>query len=203
MDELHQALQDNFGHSEFRPYQEAIIREVLTGQDMLGVLPTGAGKSLCYQLPALLLPRPTLVISPLIALMQDQLDGLPPAVYPQATLINSSISGEELSPVGSPGIADGTLPAYLCGTGASAPAVFFLICCARSRPFARRRGRGALCQRLGPRFSPGLPVSSARHWRRFTERKDEPPTVMALTATATPGNADRNRRAVRAVTSAR
>lgn len=96
MDALHSALQENFGHTEFRPFQEAIIRQVLDGCDTLGVLPTGAGKSLCYQLPALLLPRPTLVISPLIALMQDQLDGLPPAVYPQATLINSSVSGEEL-----------------------------------------------------------------------------------------------------------
>src|SRR5258708_38044020 len=65
--------------------------------DTLGVLPTGAGRSLCYQLPARLLPRPTLVISPLIALMQDQLDGLPPAVYPQATLINSSLDPAEVT----------------------------------------------------------------------------------------------------------
>src|SRR5260370_42506998 len=68
----------------------------MKGRSVLGVLPRGAGKSLCYQLPALLLPRPTLVISPLIALMKDQLDGLPPAVYPKATLINSSIEFEEL-----------------------------------------------------------------------------------------------------------
>src|SRR5260370_32742841 len=68
----------------------------MKGRSVLGVLPRGAGKSLCYQLPALLLPRPTLVISPLIALMKDQLDGLPPAVYPKATLINSSIEYDEL-----------------------------------------------------------------------------------------------------------
>src|SRR5260370_36152118 len=68
----------------------------MKGRSVLGVLPRGAGKSLCYQLPALLLPRPTLVISPLIALMKDQLDGLPPAVYPRATLINSSIEYDEL-----------------------------------------------------------------------------------------------------------
>ena len=69
----------------------------MRGVDTLGVLPTGAGKSLCYQFPALFMPRPTLVISPLIALMQDQLDGLPPAVYPQATLINSSLDSSEIN----------------------------------------------------------------------------------------------------------
>jgi ATP-dependent DNA helicase RecQ len=95
--DLEAALQSHFGHSEFRPFQEQIIRSVLDGQDTLGVLPTGAGKSLCYQLPALLLPRPTLVISPLIALMKDQLDGLPPALYPQATLLNSSLDREEVA----------------------------------------------------------------------------------------------------------
>lgn len=96
-DGLHAALMTNFGHADFRPYQEAIVRQVMSGRDTLGVLPTGAGKSLCYQLPALLLPSPTLVISPLIALMQDQLDGLPPAIYPQATLINSSLESAEVS----------------------------------------------------------------------------------------------------------
>src|SRR5436305_5074819 len=93
--DLHSTLKQ-FGHDSFRPHQEAIISHVLEGRSVLGVLPTGAGKSLCYQLPALLLPRPTLVISPLIALMKDQLDGLPPAVYPKATLINSSIEFDEL-----------------------------------------------------------------------------------------------------------
>src|SRR5436309_13073301 len=94
--EVRAALASLFGHEEFRPYQEQIIRRVMAGRSVLGVLPTGAGKSLCYQLPALLLPRPTLVISPLIALMKDQLDGLPPAVYPKATLINSSVEYDEL-----------------------------------------------------------------------------------------------------------
>ena len=95
--DLETALQTHFGHTEFRPFQEQIIRSVLAGQDTLGVLPTGAGKSLCYQLPSLLLPRPTLVISPLIALMKDQLDGLPPSLYPQATLLNSSLDRDEVA----------------------------------------------------------------------------------------------------------
>src|SRR5437870_6277809 len=93
--ELRAALASLFGHEQFRPHQEQIIRQVMAGRDVLGILPTGAGKSLCYQLPALLLPRPTLVVSPLIALMKDQVDGLPPTVYPKATLINSSLDLEE------------------------------------------------------------------------------------------------------------
>ncbi|HLJ54319.1 MAG TPA: ATP-dependent DNA helicase RecQ [Chthonomonadaceae bacterium] len=96
MPDLHAALREHFGFNSFRPHQEEIVRAALDGQDTLGVLPTGAGKSLCYQLPALMLPRPTLVISPLIALMQDQLDGLPPAIYPRATLINSSLETAEV-----------------------------------------------------------------------------------------------------------
>src|ERR1051326_6043245 len=96
MADLRAALKSFFAHDDFRPYQREIVERVMAGRDVLGVLPTGAGKSLCFQLPALLLPRPTLVISPLIALMKDQLDGLPPAVYPKATLINSSVELEEL-----------------------------------------------------------------------------------------------------------
>src|SRR5262245_44066286 len=94
--DLHAALASYFGHEEFRPYQQEIIGRVVEGRSVLGVLPTGAGKSLCYQLPALLLPRPTLVISPLIALMKDQVDGLPPPVYERATLINSSLDYGEV-----------------------------------------------------------------------------------------------------------
>jgi ATP-dependent DNA helicase RecQ len=65
-------LRDVFGHPEFRGGQDDIIRAVLSGRDVLGVLPTGGGKSLCYQIPALIFPHTTLVISPLVALMQDQ-----------------------------------------------------------------------------------------------------------------------------------
>ncbi len=72
MRDLHEALQTHFGFSTFRPFQKPLIEAVLNGQSALGILPTSAGKSLTYQLPALLLPPVTLVISPLIALMQDQ-----------------------------------------------------------------------------------------------------------------------------------
>jgi ATP-dependent helicase YprA (DUF1998 family) len=62
--------------NDFRPGQEEAITRILAGEDLLVVMPTGAGKSLCYQLPALLRPRTTLVVSPLIALMKDQVDAL-------------------------------------------------------------------------------------------------------------------------------
>ena len=76
MDRLHLILQRYFGHSAFNPYQEEIIRDLLGGRDVLAVLATGGGKSLCYQVPALIGEGVTLVISPLIALMKDQVDGL-------------------------------------------------------------------------------------------------------------------------------
>src|SRR5437867_10322764 len=95
MTDLRAALRSLFGHDDFRPYQREIVEGVMAGCDVLGILPTGAGKSLCYQLPALLLPRPTLVISPLIALMKDQMDGLPPSLHPRATLINSTLDFAE------------------------------------------------------------------------------------------------------------
>ena len=66
----------HFGHADFRPGQEQIITAVLGGQDVLAVMPTGSGKSLGYQLPALVLPGTTLVVSPLISLMKDQVDEL-------------------------------------------------------------------------------------------------------------------------------
>lgn len=89
-----QALQQYFGLDQFREGQEQTIRRVLNGQHTLLVMPTGSGKSLTYQLPALLLPGLTLVVSPLIALMKDQVDSLTEAGLP-ATYINSSLPGQE------------------------------------------------------------------------------------------------------------
>ena len=76
MSALQELLKDTFGYDDFRPGQETIIRHVLRQENVLGIMPTGGGKSICYQLPALLLDNLTLVISPLISLMKDQVDAL-------------------------------------------------------------------------------------------------------------------------------
>ena len=87
-------LKRNYGFSTFRPGQEEAILNVLEGKDTIVIMPTGGGKSLCYQLPALALPGVTLVVSPLIALMKDQVDALISRNI-AATYINSALSLEE------------------------------------------------------------------------------------------------------------
>ena len=87
-------LKKYFGYDSFREGQEEIIKEILAGRDVLGVLPTGGGKSICYQLPALMMDGIALVISPLISLMKDQVDALRENGI-AASLINSSLSLED------------------------------------------------------------------------------------------------------------
>ncbi len=94
MDSLLDTLRRRFGLEEFRPLQRAVIDHVLSGGDALVVMPTGGGKSLLYQLPACVLEAPVLVISPLIALMKDQVDALARRGI-AAAFVNSSISREE------------------------------------------------------------------------------------------------------------
>ncbi len=91
--EKQEALQRYFGHATFRAGQEAVIDAILQGRDVLGIMPTGAGKSVCYQLSALLLSGMTLVISPLISLMKDQVDSLL-QIGIAAAYINSSMEPE-------------------------------------------------------------------------------------------------------------
>jgi len=91
---LHAKLKENFGFEKFRPNQEEIINCILSGKDTLAIMPTGGGKSICFQLPALVFSGITIVISPLIALMKDQVDSLK-ANGIAACYINSSQSSEE------------------------------------------------------------------------------------------------------------
>jgi len=95
---VEQTLADVFGFSEFRPNQEKLVRGVLAGKDVFGVMPTGGGKSLCYQLPAVVLDGCCVVVSPLIALMKDQVDGAV-ANGIRAACLNSSLAPEEMREV--------------------------------------------------------------------------------------------------------
>ena len=88
------ALKQYFGYDSFRPGQSGIVSSILAGRDVLGVMPTGAGKSICYQIPATMLPGVTIVISPLISLMRDQVDALNDVGIP-AAFINTTQSMDE------------------------------------------------------------------------------------------------------------
>jgi ATP-dependent DNA helicase RecQ len=91
-----EALKKYFGYDTFRNGQEDLIDAILNGKDVLGIMPTGAGKSVCYQIPALLLQGITLVISPLISLMKDQVQALNQAGI-HAAYINSSLTENQIS----------------------------------------------------------------------------------------------------------
>ena len=171
-------LQKYFGYSQFRGAQEALIDAQTTGRDAFGVMPTGGGKSLCYQIPALMLPGITLVISPLISLMQDQVLALKTAGIPAAYL-NSSLTPEQLRAVyrnlrrGMYKIVY-VAPERLTGEG-------FLSLC-RELPISLVAVDEAHCiSQWGPDFRPSyLKIPD------FLEQLPRRPVVSAYTATATP-----------------
>ena len=88
---MHADTEQYFGFDDFREGQKPLIDAVLDGRDVLGIMPTGAGKSLCFQIPALMMPGITLVVSPLISLMKDQVGALNQAGI-HAAFLNSSLS---------------------------------------------------------------------------------------------------------------
>ncbi len=93
--EIENALFEHFGYSTFRHGQQEIIESILNGENVFAVFPTGHGKSLCYQLPALMLPGTTVVVSPLISLMKDQVDALKARGLESVSLINSTLAWED------------------------------------------------------------------------------------------------------------
>ena len=92
--EAQSLLRKYYGYPAFRPAQQPVVESLLAGADTLAIMPTGAGKSICFQVPALIFPGVTLVISPLISLMKDQVDALVEQGVP-ATFINSQLSARE------------------------------------------------------------------------------------------------------------
>jgi ATP-dependent DNA helicase RecQ len=92
--DLRGALKKHFGYDEFRPLQEEIVKDALAGRDVFALMPTGGGKSLCFQLPSLLRNGLTIVVSPLISLMKDQVDALQTSGVP-ATFLNSALDRNE------------------------------------------------------------------------------------------------------------
>ena len=177
LDDARAALKQAFGYDEFRAGQEMAIESVLAGHDTLVVLPTGGGKSVCYQIPALVLPGLTVVVSPLISLMKDQVDALEarnlPAAFINSTLTSAQVS-DRLARAGrgeirllylAPERFDfGNVTSRLAGIGVSLLAIDEAHCISQ----------------WGHDFRPSyLRVAEAR------TRLGSPPTV-ALTATATP-----------------
>ena len=96
MNNKYQILKDIFGHDKFRSFQEEVVDCIINKEDVLTILPTGGGKSLCYQFPTLLMGGTTVVISPLIALMQDQIKALNDLDI-NAQMISSATSNDENS----------------------------------------------------------------------------------------------------------
>ncbi|KAB7671148.1 DNA helicase RecQ [Bacillus sp. B1-b2] len=96
MNQAIEVLKQYFGYNHFRKGQEDVIKHILTGEDVVCIMPTGGGKSICYQVPAMVFPGVTIVISPLISLMKDQVDSLTEVGIP-ATYINSTLTVQEMN----------------------------------------------------------------------------------------------------------
>lgn len=171
------ALRQYFGHSGFRPGQQALIEALLSGRDVLGVMPTGAGKSACYQIPAVLLPGLTLVLSPLISLMKDQVAALAEAGIP-AGYINSSLDAAEYALVCRQASAGQLRLLYVAPERLDAPGFQQLIA---ALPISLVAVDEAHCvSQWGQDFRPGYLRIAA-----FLDSLPARPPVGAFTATAT------------------
>lgn len=175
--ELDHALRSHFGHTGFREGQRRVIETLLEGRSALAIFPTGAGKSLCYQLPAVILEGLTIVVSPLIALMREQVDTLRRRNIPAARL-DSTLSAEETAEVlGS--ITSGSLKLlYIAPERFSSEA--FLARLRKTKPSLLAIDEAHCISEWGHNFRPDyLRLASLAKKLRI-------PRVLALTATATP-----------------
>jgi ATP-dependent DNA helicase RecQ len=170
-------LKNHFGYSEFRAGQREIIEALLGGRDVLGIMPTGAGKSLCYQIPALMLDGVTLVVSPLISLMKDQVNALVQAGIP-ATFINSSLPYPELLETVRRAQSGEYKIVYIAPERLLRDEMFEI---AITAPVAMLTVDEAHCvSQWGHDFRP-----SYRKIREFIDRLPKKPVIGAFTATAT------------------
>jgi len=178
------ALRRHFGHEAFRPGQEDVVRAALAGRDLLAVMPTGSGKSVGYQLPALLLEGPTLVVSPLIALMKDQVDELRRRGIAAAALHSLATPAERRD--AEEAMRAGRLRLlYVAPERFASPAFRRLL---EETPLARFAVDEAHCvSEWGHDFRPDYRAlgDAARGCRRADGASGRPP-VLAFTATATP-----------------
>ncbi len=183
-----ETLRKYFGHEAFRPGQEVMVNALTHHRDALGVMPTGGGKSLCYQIPALLLPGITLVVSPLISLMKDQVAALKSAGVP-AAYINSSLTGEQIRTVYARTRKGAYKLIYVAPRAAGNDQLVSALMAGDGRAdFPACRGRGALRLAVGT----GLPPECTCGIADFVDALPHPPGARgAFTATATEQRAGR------------
>ncbi len=173
----HEILKTYFGHTSFRPGQETVIDALLAGRDVMAVMPTGAGKSACYQIPALMAEGTTLVISPLISLMKDQVHALCESGVP-AAYINSSLTPAQYDRVCDRMAAGGYKLVYVAPERLDVPS-FAALCESLVIPYVAVDEAHCVSQ-WGQDFRPGY-----LHIARFIESLPTRPVVGAFTATAT------------------
>ena len=180
-------LKQTFGFDDFLPLQADIIANVLNGRDSLGIMPTGSGKSLCYQLPALLLDGPTVVVSPLIALMQDQVEALRELGAP-AAFLNSTLSYPEYVETTRRVRAGEVKLLYMAPETLLRPETLVLL--DRCQPACLAIDEAHCISSWGHDFRP--------EYRQLLPLRERYPgaVCLALTATATPPRAGRHRRPI-------
>ena len=180
MDDALRVFRDHWGHKGFRRYQQTTIETVLSGDDVLAVMPTGAGKSACFQVPAILQEGGAIVISPLIALMKDQVDDCHRRGIP-ATFINSHVDDEEISDR-LEGFIGGTYKLLYCSPE-RLPNRMFRDAMQRSDVSYIVVDEAHCCSQWGHDFRPQY--MNIRQLVLALTHRDERPSVIALTATAT------------------